>query len=59
MANTVDEFTFDENDTIKTMGRDRLNTNVDMTPTVYLHLNHQAVVTSNTLDDEDDNTTSL
>ena len=58
MPNTVDEFVFDEDDTIRSMRRKRLSTNIDITPSEYLHRNRQAIVFSNT-DDEGEDTTSL
>jgi len=60
MPNTVDEFVFDEDDTIRSMRRKRLSTNIDITPLEYLHRNRQAVVSSNTvMDDEGEVITSL
>ena len=60
MPNTVDEFVFDEDDTIRSMRRKRLSTNIDITPSEYLHRNRQAVVSSNTvMDDEGEVITSL
>ena len=61
MPNTVDEYAFDEDDTIQSMKRKRLSTNIDITPSEYLHRNRQAVVFSNTLidDNEGEDITSL
>ena len=60
MANTVDEFTFHDDDTIKSMSRNRLSTSINISPSDYLHRNRQAVLSSNTSkDNEGDNTTSL
>ena len=61
MANTVDEFDFDEHDTIASRRRKRLSTSVTMTPSDYLNKDRQAVFTNTaaTTDDEDEDTTSL
>ena len=60
MANTVDEYAFDEDDTIQSMRRKRLSTNINIPPSEYLHRNRQAVVFSNTLmNDEGEDITSL
>jgi len=60
MANTVDEYEFDDEDTIKSTSRNRLSTTIDITPSDYLYRNRQAVVFCNTLYDGDgDEDTSL
>ena len=56
MANTVDEYEFDDEDTIKSMSQKRLSTNSDINPSDYLYRNRQAVVFSNTLDDGGEDT---
>jgi len=59
MANTVDEYDFDDEDTIKSTSRKRLSTTIDITPSDYLYRNRQAVVFSSTLLDDEDEDTSL
>ena len=55
MANTVDEFSFDANDTIKSH-RHRLSTTGIIKPSAYLGRNRQAVVYSNKSVKEEDTT---
>ena len=58
MANTVDEYDFDNEDIIQSIGRRRLSTTVNITPSDYLSKNRQAVF-SNIVRDDDEDTTSL
>ena len=57
MANTVDEFDFnDDDDNIISMRQKRLSTSINISPSDYLNRNRQAVVSSNTSRDECEDT---
>ena len=55
MANTVDDFSFDEKDTIKSH-RQRLSTKGIIKPSDYLGRNRQAVVYNTSVTKEEDTT---
>ena len=57
MANTVDDYDFDEEDTMTS--RNRLSTTVNLTPSDYLHKHRQAIFSNVSRDDGDEDTTSL
>ena len=57
MANTVDDYDFDEEDTMKS--RNRLSTTVNLTPSDYLHKHRQAIFSNISRDDGDEDTTTL
>lgn len=59
MANTVDDYDFDEEDTITS--RKRMSTTVNLTPSDYLNQHRQAIFSNASRHDDDDeeDTTSL
>ena len=60
MANTVDEYDFDDKDDITSMKRKRLSTTVNITSSDYLNKNRQAVFSNvSSGDNDDEDTTKL